>query len=247
MRGVCRKAWGFKSPPEHFFFWAPLRSPRHQNFHCLVRGRSAESRSFADTPRHLRHEIIPRVHPKNGNRSAFTVLDIIPMDIVDLPVVPIETSLREALDIMKRANRSAVIGHDDDDAWLFRAAWVVWGIAGRKKRLADLELKQRVHTALPSDESARAVDFDNPHRSRDAVEKLLDSVVRPYLMRADIPFGGMTRIITRHESLGYDFGSGPADCYCTNPNRSDDPHSYDQSRMPKDGKCTYDGSRIVCS
>src|SRR5438105_3138206 len=169
------------------------------------------------------------------------------MDMIVLPVLPIETSLRDAFGEMKTARRSAVIAHDGSDAWLFRAAWIVWGIAAGKKRLADLETKESVHMVSPSHKTAQAIDFDNPSGTRDAVENLLDSVIRPYLMRTSVSFGGMTTIITRHETLKLDFDSGPADCYCTNPNRRDDPHSYSQGQVPADGKCTRDGSKIVCA
>lgn len=169
------------------------------------------------------------------------------MDTIDLPVLPIESSLREAFGEMKRAGRSAVIGEDESGAWLFRAAWIVWGIAADKQRLAELENRQSVHRVSPSHKTAQAIDFDNPHGTVSAVETLLDSVVRPYLMKASVSFGEMTMIITRHESLKFDFGSGPADCYCTNPNRRDHPHSYSQDDVPDDGKCTRDGSKVVCA
>jgi hypothetical protein len=167
------------------------------------------------------------------------------MDTIDLPVLSITTALRIALEEMKAAKRSALVAPDGEACWLFRAPWVVWGIAARKETLADLEQRLPVHLASTTYDLAKAIDFSNPYSTQAAIEDLLDTVKRPYLMAASVSFGQMATIITRHESFKDDTDLGPADCYCTNPGRQDNPHSY--SKPPDDRKCVYDGSRVECA
>jgi hypothetical protein len=168
------------------------------------------------------------------------------MEVIDLPVLPIDAPLREALAEMKRVKCSAVVTPDGDSYWLFKAPWVVWGIARGEEVLGDLEQRRRVHKASESNLANKGIDLSNPFQTVDAIEGLLDTVIRVYLVAALAPSGRIATIITRHENLKYEIESGPADCYCTNPNRPDDPHSYSPP-LPTDRKCNLDGSQIVCS
>jgi hypothetical protein len=173
------------------------------------------------------------------------------MDVVELPVLPIEASLDKAFDAMKEADRSAIVAVDSTRYWLFKAGWVVLGIARGEKVLADLEKRRRVHLASPVEAAQKKIDLMSPTKTPIAVEQFLDTVHRSYLLtdpvlRTSPLHGPMIKIITRHEGLAIEVGSGPTACYCTNPAVADDPHGYDQP-LPFNNKCTLDGWDIVCS
>jgi len=170
------------------------------------------------------------------------------MDIVELPVLSIEAQLDEALAEMKQKERSAVVAIDGTRCWLFKAGWVVVGLARHEKVLADVENRTRVHLALPTEVDSYGIDLINPTNTWTAVESFLDNVARrSYMITTTQPLliGQMAAVVTRHESLAVAVKSGPTDCYCTNPGVGDDPHTYSKP-LPAGAKCVYDGSSIIC-
>lgn len=185
------------------------------------------------------------------------------MDLVQVPVLSLEAPLREAFDKMKQSRRSAVIGASAAGACLFRAGPVVQAIAAGKLLLAEVQVFQKVH--LASAEEARNEDLGlvgvlepppplNYYRPWEAqLERFLDRQGVQYLLAAAgdptvLALRGLAavHVITRHEGLALGIGSGPADCYCTNPQQGDDPHGY-SSPLPADGMCVFDRWPIVCS
>ena len=60
------------------------------------------------------------------------------------------------------------------------------------------------------------------------------------------PVFDTTKIVTRHEGLSQALSLAPSNCYCTNPNRVDDPHGYNPP-LPPGNKCKLDGSPILCA
>ena len=174
------------------------------------------------------------------NESAF-------MDVIELPILSVDASLQEALVAMKAAGRSAVVAVERNWYWLFKAGWIVAGIARGEKVLAEVEKRRRVHEASGVEIAQHAIDLIDPGQSWIAIEGFLDSVGRSYLLgRPMAPPGNTVTIITRHEGLAAEVGSGPTDCYCTNPAREDDPHGFDPP-LPSGNKCPYDGSDIFCA
>jgi hypothetical protein len=168
------------------------------------------------------------------------------VDIVEVPLLSINASLRQAIAVMRQTQRSAVVALENGECWLFKAGWVVAGLAREDRILADLARKYPVHLAPDAEMAQEGIDLTNPRSTWSAAEQFLDRVGKFYALGLPTASpGSMARIITRHEGQAAEAGSGPADCYCTNPNQSDDPHAYDQP-IPVDRKCTYDGSDIVC-
>jgi hypothetical protein len=50
------------------------------------------------------------------------------MDVVELPIVSVDASLRDVFQTMKNAGRSGVVVLTDDKAYLYKAGDVVLGI-----------------------------------------------------------------------------------------------------------------------
>jgi CBS domain-containing protein len=160
------------------------------------------------------------------------------MDVIDLPVVPLETKLTEALDIMKKNHRSGIIAIDDSAHWLFKAGWVVIGIARKKELLRDIEKRCRAEVVEPPS----SIEVMGNVEAQD----LLDSASQHYMLYRPGPLFKMTRIVTRHEYFAQALSLAPTNCYCTNPDRPNDPHGYNRP-LPTGNRCTYDGSPIVCA
>ncbi len=178
------------------------------------------------------------------------------MDVIDLPVLPIDAPLKDALGVMRAAERSGIVAIEISAyfpesgryrCWLYKAGWVVVGISRGEYVLGDLEQRRRVHILSDGVTSMRGIDLTNPQHTWQAVEQMLDKVGKSYALAGPAPpSGNSVRVITRHEELAAEVRSGPADCYCTNPNRLDDPHPYRPPPIPGNGQCLYDGSKIVC-
>jgi hypothetical protein len=163
------------------------------------------------------------------------------MDIVDLPFVPIEADLGDALSLMRKSKRSGIISVEEKTPWLFKAGWIVIEITRGKKRLTDIERRWRIEIPEPP----RPVEKMGHHE----VESFLDNVSRHYMSFSrewSSPKPPINvKIVTRHERLARELSLAPSNCYCTNPNLQDDPHPYTPP-LPPGNKCKFDGSLIVC-
>jgi hypothetical protein len=167
------------------------------------------------------------------------------MNALDLPVLVIETPLKEAFSTMKKSERSAVLATDREGCWLFKAGWIAVGISHGDKILADLKHRHRVYR--PSQNEARGIDWERPVKTSTAVKTLLYTAGTSHMVLSPLPLAGKTaRIIMMREPLADDIGLGPSDCYCTDPPAGHDPHDYNRGDVPPDRKCYRDGSQIVC-
>jgi len=160
------------------------------------------------------------------------------MNVIDLPIVPIETKLTEALDIMRKNQRSGIIAIDERAHWLFRAGWVVIGIARNKTMLRDIEERCRAEIVEPPSSINVMENVE--------VQEFLDSASQHYMLFKPGPLFQMTQIVARHADFAKALSLAPTNCYCTNPNRPNDPHGYNPP-LPAGNKCKYDGSPIICS
>jgi len=167
------------------------------------------------------------------------------MKALDLPVLRIETPLKEAFSTMKKSERSAVLATDSQGCWLFKAGWIVVGISHGDTVLADLKQRHRVHQ--PSKSEIQEVNWETPAKTSSQIKTLLYKVQRSYMVSTPFAAAGESaRIIMFREALAYDIGLGPSDCYCSEPPAGHDPHDYTRDQLPPDGKCFYDRSKIVC-
>jgi hypothetical protein len=164
------------------------------------------------------------------------------MDVVELPIVSIDASLRDVFQTMKNAGVSAVVVLLDKTAFLCKAGDVVLGIDAGKQTLRDLEQKWPV--VIPSGSHLAQPDLDwvTPHQTAEAFETLLGSFNLSYLLALRPTVHTRTRVITLHESLAAEIGTGPVRCYCTNTNTG--PHPCDP--VPADQKCGLCGMSIKC-
>lgn len=157
------------------------------------------------------------------------------MDIIDLPVVSIETKLTDAFDILRDNKVSGIVATEKRANWLIKAGWIVVGIARHRKTLADIGARYRVEILQPRS----SVDV----MRHAEVHDLLDSTSSHYMIFSPGLVRETTKIVTRHEGFAQALSLAPSNCYCTNPDL--DPHGYFPP-LPADHKCIYDGSPIVC-
>jgi hypothetical protein len=167
------------------------------------------------------------------------------METVDLPLVLVDSTLRDAFQLMESAERSGFVAVLDNQVWLYKAGEVVLSISEGKQTVRDLDKKLPVGVASEVQVTRADLDWLNPHHTYQAFESLLESINHSYLMMR-LPgtrdSGTMVRIITRYETLGYELNSGPVQCYCTNVNSG--PHEC--RRMPPDRRCVICGQPIRC-
>jgi len=167
------------------------------------------------------------------------------MNALDLPVLRTKTSLEEAFSAMKSSKRSAVLATDHADCWLFKAGWIVVGISHGDKVLADLKQRHRVHR--PSKSEIHEINWETPAKTSSQIKTLFYKVQRSYIVSTPFPAAGESaRIIMFREPLAFEIGSGPSDCYCSEPPAGHDPHDYSRGELPPDGKCLFDHSKIFC-
>ena len=185
-----------------------------------------------------------RTRSKLSVRTAHKV-ELPNMNALDLPMLTMKTPLEEAFVAMKKARRSAVLANDDNACWLFKAGWIAVGISRGQQYLVDLKNRQRVHQ--PSQREAQKIDWEIPTKTSTAVKTLLYTTQTSHMVFPPLPnTGGTARIIMMREALAFDIGSGPSDCYCSEPPEGHDPHEYLRGEVPADGMCLQDHSEIVC-
>jgi hypothetical protein len=144
-----------------------------------------------------------------------------PMDVVELPLLPMGTPLRSAITIMRSQNRSAVAAQEAGIYWLFTAGQIYAGSAHHAQALSDLDKKVSVPAIPKSDIEAAGADLRNPHLTWRQFEELLDQKATQYAIIASV--ADSVTIVTRHETLAAKVSVGPKDCYCSGPNEHEFP------------------------
>ena len=149
------------------------------------------------------------------------------MGTVDLPFLPYKSGLEEALQAMRKYQRSGVVTDANNGLWLFRAGTVVQGLARNLKYLAELEVRKRVYVTSHDELLSLGIP---PHQVGTAWEKtraFMDEHSRGYLaiepskghFSSISQAKGMISIVSRHETLAGLISSGPTDHYCTDASR----------------------------
>jgi hypothetical protein len=148
------------------------------------------------------------------------------MDIVDLPLVTTEHSLRQAIEGMQRTDRRAVVLQVDSELYVctnrdVAAAW--------KKGLRQCsQLAEKIRRGGSS--RARLAELPDTGEARQ-LEKALDSRNVSYGLLTEqilgvqrvrgIAFDEVASpeipVVTRHEGLAYDLRAGTKVCMCTGP------------------------------
>jgi hypothetical protein len=170
------------------------------------------------------------------------------MEVLDLPVLPIDAGLSDGIGVMQKTARSGVLGLERDKFWLFKANAVRWGRGSRFNRLLDLPRMYHVYEITPHDISSRLLDVYNPYGTATAYESLLDDVGRNYaillrhLPSVRVSSIGGEYIVTRHEDLKREIGSGPQDCYCLGPRQ----HGYPPPNVSTGDYCKLCGAQVTC-
>lgn len=162
------------------------------------------------------------------------------MEVVELPLLVIDDTLRTALQAMRGAQRSGVVARRHEDALLFTVSEIFAGLAYQKERLSDIAPQEDAHFLTERDAFAAGLDLKDPYRTYGAYESFLDSVGKSY---AVVAFGGATAtIVTRHEGLAPALLAGPKDCYCL----GSPSHSFPPPSVRTGDACSYCNSTIHC-
>ena len=167
------------------------------------------------------------------------------MDVIDIPRFRLHTSVTEALEAMRRNQRSAGLVITDADPVIVRASQIVVAKATGGRIVSDLAIRWPVQRLGPAEARQFGINLVKPHYTSEAIETFLDRVGKLYAIPNDEPEVAMARIFTRFESLAAGIRSGPSDCYCVNPN-IEEPHPYNPPPIPSGGIC-HCGYKIVCS
>lgn len=180
----------------------------------------------------------------------------------------VDASLKQALDAMKTAERSAVVVRSPGGISMFKAGIVVQGLAQGKETLADLSARETSIHSFGDEEAAAigggfnvlhdlwrsesqglltAKDFTRLTSIRSNLDNLFQGIEPHYISGpSDSLVRDLAAVVSRNEYVGAPLLSAPPDCYCTNPACGDDPHPYNKP-IPANGLCILDGWKIVCS
>lgn len=170
------------------------------------------------------------------------------MDIVKFPVLQPQSSVGEALKVMKEAQISGVVVRLDDHVNLINYGELVVRRIPKQVHLGNLDvvrtapiitpvyakrLKLPMKTLL---EPTALQRITQPQRQ--LIERFLHSYGYSFAVM------GLARtsatVLSLSEEGGEFYNATPQDCYCTNAHR---PHPYPPSHP---GVCKYDGTKIIC-
>lgn len=153
------------------------------------------------------------------------------MDIVELPIVYGDSTLRDAFNVMQKARRSAVVFRDGSDLWLTEAVDIARGLMENKNNLSRLHERQKLHVPSLLRLGTLGVSLADPLSTWREMESFLDETQQLYAILAT----GKNQIVlvSRHESGITNLEPAPRTCYCT----SYPPRCYGTGSV-KGGNCS---------
>src|SRR5262245_47997009 len=160
------------------------------------------------------------------------------MDYVTLPIASADTTLGQALEILKSGGKSGLVADVASRPTVVDIVDILsaWRETGGTKTLA--EMTPRVRTIrLPTEEPAEAVL--RRHGMRQTTEVLIDSEGAGYAVTQVM--SGRGEVITRSEQLAKELLQFPRICRCSN-----DANHIWLERDVTDHKCPQDQSQLTC-
>lgn len=162
------------------------------------------------------------------------------MDVIELPLVYLDSKLRDAVAAMRRYERRAVVGIEGNSFWLFKVGQIFRGLAAGQKSLAELEKQWSVVPVQPPAPNYPRLDVVFPHQTGPEFEKFLDSAGASYALTS--AGRAVAVVVTRHETLAAEISGGPKDCYCSN----EPAHEFPPPKVSTGDKCPICGKPVYC-
>jgi chaperonin GroEL len=161
------------------------------------------------------------------------------MNVMHLPLLPAESSLRSALEAMRSHQKSAVVRQAGSKFDLFKAGEIFWGLAHQVASLSGLTSSLPAHNLSPNEIAQWALNISSPPATRRKYENFLDSVGLTYAVIKATQ--GTAIVVTRHEYNEVGYG-GPKDCYCLGP----DHHDFPPPTVSPGSTCNQCSFKIHC-
>lgn len=162
------------------------------------------------------------------------------MEVIELPLLPLDSGLRDAVAAMRRYQRKAVVGTEGEHFWLFKVGQVFRGLAEGRKSLSRLERQWPVVPVRPEAPNYLRLDLVFPYRTGTDFETFLDSARASYALTSAA--SAVAVVVTRHEGLAAEVSSGPKDCYCAN----EPPHEFPPPKVSSGQTCPICGKPVYC-
>lgn len=162
------------------------------------------------------------------------------MKITHLPLLPFDSSLKTAYQVMRWFLKAAVVRTDFANYSLIRAPELYAGLADNLSVLGNLQDKFPMHQISNRDINQWGLDVTDPGQTESEFEQLLDHVDKKYAV-LDSRFG-VIRVVTRHEGLADQLNFAPTLCYCDN---DDYMHPYPPPSKSHGDTC-HCGFKISC-
>lgn len=161
------------------------------------------------------------------------------MQEVDLPVVAISTELTEAIEILRKSQRAALLAEQQGEYHLFSAGSIVVGRSSGANTLFDLTPTKTVSLGVrPQERHALGVEVTIPDL-RDRARR----VVSDYVLSKVTSVTASLQI--RDTDLALNYVSGPKDYYCDGPRHH---HDFPPPDVSEGDPCPRgDGYHIVSS
>ena len=137
------------------------------------------------------------------------------MDVINLPILPATTPLKDALRALWIQQRSALICEGPAQLDLINIRKIFGALGQQKTELSDVTIREPVYRPSPAEISSRNLDTKDPRQTWAEWRSLLKSVTTSYVL-IDSYFGSAL-IGTLNEGLTSAIAQRPGGCCCVGP------------------------------
>lgn len=162
------------------------------------------------------------------------------MDVVNLPILPATTALKDALRAMRIQQRSAVLREQDTDLELIRITKIFKALGQQLSDLSDVRISEPVYRPTRIQIALRQLNPRAPHKTWGNWQSFLSTVRHDYVL-VDA-YLGSALILTLREGLAGELSTSPADCYCLGP----DEHSLPPATIVPHNICSICSHPVHC-
>lgn len=163
------------------------------------------------------------------------------MELINLPILPPATPLKDALRAMRIQHRSALICENVTELYLINIRKIFAALGQQSGELSDVKQREPVYRPSLAEISHWKVDTKDPRSTWAEWQSLLGSVPHSYALIDS--FFGSALIVTRHEGLAGAIAQYPAGCCCLGPDEHLIP---DEASIVPVQICSVCSSRVIC-
>lgn len=163
------------------------------------------------------------------------------MDVINLPILPAATPLKDALRALWIQQRSALICEGPAELHLINIRKIFGALGQQSTQLSDVTIREPIYRPSRAEISSRNLDTKDPRQTWAEWRSLLRSVTTSYVL-IDSYFGSAL-IGTLDEGLIAAIAQPPVGCCCVGPDEHLIPGEATMLPGPICSVCRY---RVIC-